>query len=286
MKAFILTLTILLPLHSMAQDFSLDKDSGKAVPNFIGQVKLVKGEIFKRVNGELKSIGIGARFYPGDVLVTGEKSFVRVGMIDDTSLTLGGASEFEFTDFKFKDQFDRSATFTLNKGQLSGKVKHKVKNGEIKFRTKFSTMGVRGTELLINHRKLKHYEISEFALLEGRAVVHNKNWQNVDLAMGQKMIYVQDEVRKKHIQDEATLTAEERAELSRVIDEEKEMKPLMPYFDPGALISTSDMYFFFNPKSETLSTQKATEASGGNQKNWRENLRKLNEKLKNNQEDP
>jgi hypothetical protein len=286
MKTTLILTLLLFPLISLSQDFSLDKDSGKALPNYIGQVKLVKGEIFKKVKGELTSIGIGARFYPKDILVTGEESFVRVQLVDDSILGLGAKSELEFSEFLFKDKNDRKGTFNLIKGQLRSLIKNKVKGEELVFKTKYAVMGVRGTELLVNHRQVKRWEISEFALLEGSAEVHKDGEEGVMMKPGSRMIYVQDPVKNMVAHDLRELTEEEKKNLTKAINEEKEIAPVMPYFEPETMTKTDKLFPVFEAKEQTaLKASDVTPRPHAPHKNWRENLRKLNEKLKQNHQD-
>lgn len=270
---------------TFAQDFTLDKESGKAVPNYVGQLKLLKGEAFKSVNGELEDIKVGDRFYKGDILVTAKKSFAKILIVDDSIVSLGPESEMEIKDFKFKDKTDRQFIFSLVKGKLSGEVRNKAKSGEIQFKTKYATMGVRGTVVLLNHRKLSNIEVSEFALLSGAAAITGEGLSAEELAPGQRIVLIRN--NSKNIQAHQKLSMPEPLwnELkAEKMNGEKEFKPFLPFFEISEVAPDSSL----SPVLETTPSSvpeksKSSEAPEEKKKNWRESLKKLNDQLKNNQ---
>ncbi len=94
MNTIILCLIFSFPLF--AQDFVFDKEKGKAVPSYIGQVKLFKGKALITKKGEKKDLGHGDRFAITDSIQTMDKSIVKIQMIDETIITVGPNSEMTF----------------------------------------------------------------------------------------------------------------------------------------------------------------------------------------------
>lgn len=278
MKIILLTFFFIFPV--LAQDFTFDKESGEAIPNFIGQIKMTRGRVYQMAGGTKKEIKTGARFYKNDTLITGNSSFAQLLIADDSIITLGANSELNFTDFKFIDKSNRQIVYSFIKGQIRGLIKNKAKDGDIVFKTKVAVMGIRGTELFVNHQKLKNLEISEFALLSGLTEVTDDKGQKHDLQKTDRLIIVQNSETKK--------SANERNQLSesdlKILNRENE---LLYLFDPTALNTNSPLLpFFHSDKVNDPSAAGATADSEepfkkeGQNKGWQKNLDKLNQKLK------
>jgi hypothetical protein len=262
-----------------AKDFTFDQESGKAVPNHLGEIKLLKGKVFKKHQGKTTEVKTGTRFNKDDTVFTEQRSFAKISLVDDTILTVGPNSELNFSEFKYVDKTNRQITFDFIKGQLRALVVNKAKEGDLKFRTKAALMGVRGTELLINHQTLNALEISEFALLTGSAeVMDNKNEKHA-LAKLDRITIVLDSDNRKIASHKNTLSETEQNLL-------KAEEGLMPYFQIENLSKTSALYSHLQklPVSD-LSSGQSNQApvNQDERKNWRYNLQKLNEKLKLNQ---
>ena len=118
---------ILLFLFSslvFSQDFVFDKEKGRAVPSYIGQIKLMKGKVFKKNAEGTQVVDTGERFKKDDILITDNSAFARIQIVDDTIISVGPGSEFKFGDMDFKEKTDRKLSFSLNKGQVAGEVKN------------------------------------------------------------------------------------------------------------------------------------------------------------------
>lgn len=268
-----------------AQDFEFDKDKGRAVPKYIAQIKLLKGKVFKLSNGEMEEVQVGARFSKLDTLVTSELSFAKIAVVDDTVVSIGPKSELKFSSFNFVDKTDRQITYDLIKGQLRAHVKNKAKDGEIIFKTKVTAMGVRGTEILINHQTFKNKEISEYALLSGVADIKDKD-RKLEIKDSDRVVFIQDPKTLLSANEKLSFSKAEGEYLKALkMDDEKEFKPFMPYFMPENVKQDSALYsmLFEGNSSTTGSTDTTQEPKRDNKKNWRENLEKLNEKLRDNQ---
>lgn len=271
---------MLLTMSAYSQDFVFDKEKGRAVPSYIGQLKLLKGSAFKKSGENTKDVETGERFKKGDILVTNEKSFAKLLLIDDTTLSVGPESELKFDEIDFKDKFDRRMIFTLLKGQITGNVKNKATNpGDIKFRTKYATMGVRGTYILMNAQTKNNLDIADFALLSGKADVLDHKNQKFELKKGDRIVIIREASKNEAKHEGKILTEEEYDFLNApAIDESKDFKPFLPYFD----LKEAERLFSGNAatqKTEELADNKREEEKP----NWEENLQKLNQKLKENQ---
>ena len=269
-----------------AQDFEFDKEKGRAVPKYIAQLKLLKGKVFKSTDGEMVEVQVGERFAKNDILITGEMSYAKIVVVDDTLVSIGPKSELKFSNFNFVDKTNRQVTYDLIKGQLRALVKNKAKDGEIIFKTKSISMGVRGTEILMNHQTFKNKEISEYALLTGMADVTEEKSGKHDLKSSDRIIFVKDPMTLESANEKIQFTKVEMDYLRAVkMDDEKEFKPFMPYFVPEKVGQDSALYTILTRVAGATAgaAEAPQEGKRDNKKNWRENLDKLNEKLRDNQ---
>ncbi len=277
-------LLILLSSPLCAQDFAYE--NGKAIPKFVAQIKEFRGKVYKESNGSSRLVKHGERFYKNDVVSTGEKSMVKLELIDESILNLSAHSQLRFTDYKFVDKSDREIIFNFIKGQVRSLVKNKNKSGSgVIIKTPLAVMGIRGTELLVNHRKIKNVEVSEFALLSGEAEVSNDKELSQVIKKGDRMAVLEDKAKALSAKDLRQLSETEITELNAVaMDENKEFKPFLPYLDPMNLEANSSLLPFFvetqNQKGEALKETK--DSSIESKKNWKDNLDKLNEELRKN----
>jgi hypothetical protein len=272
MKFIFILLAFSLPL--LAEDFTFDKESGQALPNFIAQLKVARGKIYKSTGGEKKLVKTGTRFYKNDTLITDVNSYAQLLIVDDSVVTLGAKSELKFEDFKFVDKTDRQIVYSFIKGQIRGLIKNKAKEGDIVFKTKLAVMGIRGTEILINHHNVKNLEVSEFALLSGNTLVTEDKNQNHELSKHDRIIIVQDPISKQSANDKNKLS---EAEVRALIKKDR----FLDFVDLNRFDKTSAIYPFLQAEATKVNSDTEAEPSvKENDKNWRDNLRKLNEKLK------
>lgn len=262
----------------MAEDFTLDKESGQALPNFVAQLKVAKGKVFKSTGENKVEVKVGTRFYKNDTIITNPDSFAQILVVDDTVMTLGSKSELNFTNFKFVDKTNRQIIFSFIKGQIRGLIKNKAKEGDIVVKTKLGIMGIRGTEILVNHQTINNLDISEFALLSGTAQLTDEKNQNHDLSKTDRIIIVQNSMNKESANSKNKLSDMELKQLG-------DKNQFMNLFDLTSLDKASVLYPFFQKTSDVTPAgerKNDTDSSSdhGEQKDWRNNLKKLNEKLK------
>ena len=280
----ILTFLLLFSLPVLAQDFTFNKEKGEAVPNYVCQLKVMRGKVFQVTGGVKKEVKVGTRFYQNDTLITQDKSFAQLLIADDSVMSIGANSEINFAEFKFIDKTNRQIVYSFIKGQIRALIKNKAKEGDIIFKTKLAIMGVRGTELFINHQTIKKIEVSEFALTEGNVQVADDKNQKHEVNKSDRLIIVQDSETKKSAIEMNTLSNEEL----KILSKEDE---LLHLFNPASLIMTSSLlpYFHANEAPAVVGSNNESAASEPTEKevqnkDWRGNLKKLNKKLKDYQE--
>jgi hypothetical protein len=267
---------LLLPFTLYAQDFTFNTESGKAVPNFVGELKLMKGSALKTTGGRPRAVQIGEKFYPKDVVTTDVDSSMKILIADDTWLALGPQSELVFSEFEFTDKNNRKIHYELKKGQLSANVRQRVKAGEVRFKSRYASMGVRGTKIMMNYREINGQAVSEFALIEGQADVVDARGNSHPLEAGERIILVEDQKNTNHQLEKLKLTPQDLENFaSPEGEEDKGIRPFMPYFEPKAMTVTKA------PEQNTTSGNKMESDRPG--AGSFHNLKKLNEQLQDNQ---
>lgn len=185
----------------------------------IAQCKFVKGQVFKISAGELKEslVKQGNGLKARDSLRTEEKSLLSVLLIDGSTLTIGPKSKFSFRSFVYDEKSKRLMDFDIVYGQLRGTISKKVlKENRVRFDTRTVSLGIRGTEILLNHRpengkSLK--EVSEVALLSGEATLRYKSTgKNLVLRPGDYLVAMANPIKgfqnhKLHRLDQGTTEA-------------------------------------------------------------------------------
>lgn len=277
---FIIFIFIFLPLV-FADDMVVDKTTGHLVPKYVGELKAFKGKVFKKVSGDrLAPLTPGTRLFKDDTLVTQEKSFAKLLIVDETVMTVGPNSEVNFSEFKFISKGDRKIHYTLLKGQLRGEVKNKAKEDEVIIKTKNAVLGVRGTKILANFRKVNELEISEFALESGSANVTNLlTNKNYEIDKEDRIIVIND--MNKSAGDKNKVKIDDLNIL-------KDAEEFLPYYLLEQVKSTSPLFDIVN-NSLQANNNSINEVNSAENRPTSEpkgsfhNLQKLNEKLKENQ---
>jgi hypothetical protein len=117
-----------------------------------GMIKTAKGSVLIERGGQRTVAVIGDRVMPSDTLVTGADGAVGITLRDNTRLSAGPNSvlsldKFAFDSTTYAGELDAS----VKKGTLSvisGKLASSSP-GTVRFRTPTSTLGIRGTEFVI-----------------------------------------------------------------------------------------------------------------------------------------
>lgn len=118
-----------------------------------GTVKTVKGQVHIERGTERSTVSVGSPVYAQDRILSGSNSAVGITLKDNTMLTAGSNSILVLSQYAF----DRSA----NTGHMDTLVKRgtlavvscqlaKSQPDKVVFRTNTVTLGVRGTEFIMD----------------------------------------------------------------------------------------------------------------------------------------
>ncbi|QQC67252.1 FecR family protein [Paraburkholderia ginsengisoli] len=117
-----------------------------------GVVKTVKGTVRIEHAGASSGASIGSDVYSSDRIVTGPESSVGVTLRDATLLSAGANTTLELNQFAFNSTtHDGVLNASVKRGSLaviSGKLA-KANPDAVRFSTPTTTLGVRGTEFII-----------------------------------------------------------------------------------------------------------------------------------------
>ncbi len=118
----------------------------------IGVVKTVKGAVHIERAGQNVNVAVGSEVLANDRIVTGPESSVGITLRDNTLLTEGSSSTLELNRFAFDTTtHDGAFDATIRHGSLAvvdGKLA-KAHPEAVRFSTPTTTLGVRGTEFII-----------------------------------------------------------------------------------------------------------------------------------------
>lgn len=123
-----------------------------AAQEYAGVVKTAKGTAAVERAGQRTPLAPGVQVSQGDRLVTGNDGYLGVTLRDDTLLTLGPGSALSLDGYAFDPKtHDGNFLASLGKGMLSVVTGLIAKRSPESFvvRTRISTMGVRGTEFIV-----------------------------------------------------------------------------------------------------------------------------------------
>lgn len=125
--------------------------------DYAGVVKTAKGTVSAERGAMRVPLAPGARVNQGDRIVTGNDGYVGITMRDDTLLTLGPGGVLALDTFGF-DPKTHEGNFlaSLTKGVLSvvtGLIARRSPDSFV-VKTRISTMGVRGTEFIVEANEL------------------------------------------------------------------------------------------------------------------------------------
>lgn len=116
----------------------------------IGTIVKLQGKVV-RINKSLRKkefLKSGSIIYEYDIIGSGEGSFVKILMRDDTVFQLGPKSKFVFEKFNFKSKKKRKAVYNLIIGKLRSLITNSAEDDDLKLITPNAAMAVRGTEIL------------------------------------------------------------------------------------------------------------------------------------------
>ncbi|MBC7537304.1 MAG: FecR domain-containing protein [Bacteriovorax sp.] len=181
---------------ALDKDWNFDPKTSSLIPKYLGLVKVMNG---KAVIGD-RELKKGSKIYNNDLVQTSEKSFVVIEMIDLTVITLGPKSDFKVENWAYRTKNDRDAVFSVIKGQWRALIKSKSKDDDqLKIKTNLVSMGVRGTELMVNVNTIGNKEITQIALLEGHIHLQGERPElQQDLLPGDHAVIIKDQKGFEH----------------------------------------------------------------------------------------
>ena len=124
---------------------------GQSASAAIGQVETVAGDTsVQRPDGTVEVLEVGTKIFQQDVVQTGEGGQVSVTFVDGTIFTLAASSRMVIDELIYDvDGADNSGGFSLLQGGfvfIAGQV---AKTGSMEVGTPSSTMGIRGTTVVV-----------------------------------------------------------------------------------------------------------------------------------------
>lgn len=207
---------ILFSFNSLAldKDWTLDPKTSTLIPNYMGKVKVIRG----KAKVEERELEKGSKVYVNELVKTEDKTALVLELIDMTTITLGPNSEFKVEKWAFKTKNDRDAVFSVIKGQCRTLVINKAKAEEqLQVKTPQVSMGIRGTELLVNVLKNKNKDITQVALLEGEIHLYPEGtMKEQNMHPGDYAVIIKDE--KGQAKENRTLTAAEKKSFTEMIE--------------------------------------------------------------------
>jgi|GEM_PF-1933784 len=147
----------------------------------IGKVVLIKGQGLAAGF----PIKMGSEVKEGDTVKSLKKSFIRLKMKDETIINLGPESEIVFKSYKVKDD-KRNNVARLLMGKMRVIVRRfATGNEKIEFNTGLVSLGVRGTEFLVNAYPQGSVPVNDTLLLKGELIVSGAGFERFDMSAGE-----------------------------------------------------------------------------------------------------
>lgn len=254
------------PSPGEEKEWVLDPKTSMMIPKFLGKIKVLRGQAIIG-DRELKQ---GSKIYNNDLLQTKENSFVVMEMVDLTTVTLGPSSDFKVANWTYRTKNDREAEFNILKGQWRALVREKSKDmDQLKIKTPVVSMGIRGTELMINVLKDKDKDVTQIALVEGSIHMETADGKKQDLAPGDHAVIVKGIKGFEH--KDKKLNAEEL----KLYQQINEGVPRLLDPDQSVLVSENNMTDSAE-SDKKVSVTDAVNSKKTKEKTVQENLKILN----------
>lgn len=139
----------------------------------VGIVTALKGSVTVTNSSGIQEVSEGSVVLLGDIFETGDDSGVKILLDDDSLISLGDNTKYEFNEFIYNPD-NRESVSNISKGKIRAIIR-KVKgdNADIKFNTPTAAAGIKGTTLFIDADE------NIFAVKEGIVAVEgNANSNN------------------------------------------------------------------------------------------------------------
>lgn len=119
----------------------------------VGKIVTSNGTVIIKKEGSdeaPRSVRSGDPIYEGDVINTSSSASVKLLLSDRTVVDVGPSTLFSLKEFKNKNVSDRKVELEMPYGKVRTNITKPVGNGgTFNIRTQTATMGVRGTEIII-----------------------------------------------------------------------------------------------------------------------------------------
>lgn len=157
---------------------------------FIGSAVSVSGKVLVRSESsqtnQMVFLKTGDKIQVGSIINTSSTGAVKLLMTDKTIVDLGPSSLFKVNEYKLNQGSDREIDVSIDYGKVRASVNQHVTSDKGKFtiRTKAATMGVRGTEFVINapfaskNGEPAASEQTQLTVIKGRVDVVSPNSPN------------------------------------------------------------------------------------------------------------
>ena len=126
--------------------------TAQAADEVAGNVRYMSGTLVaQKADGTLRILRPKSEVHPGELLVTGEKSYAQVTMNDGTKMTLRPQSNLKIEAYQFKSEEPKAdnAVFRLLKGgfrTVTGLIGKRGNPDAYRLRAAGATIGIRGTD--------------------------------------------------------------------------------------------------------------------------------------------
>jgi len=140
---------------AMASLFNLFLSPATHAAEVAGKAVNVSGRVLVRninePSGEMHFLKVGDPVLAGTLINTGSTASAKLLMTDKTILDLGPSSLFRVDEYKLAQVSDRKVDVSVEYGKVRASVNEPVgTQGKFNVRTRSATLGVRGTEFIVD----------------------------------------------------------------------------------------------------------------------------------------
>ena len=114
-----------------------------------GDATFVKGEAYGEQSGVRRKLAVGAKVFVGDLLSTGPEARLFLNLGKNTTLKLGGGAQVRIDRYLI----DAGGEFNLISGPIQFERTVKSPNPDLKFRSVYGLIAVRGTRFFAGPSK-------------------------------------------------------------------------------------------------------------------------------------
>ena len=118
-----------------------------------GLVKTAQGTVTAQRDGKPVALAVGDSVRAGDRISTGQSSFAGITLRDDTLISTGPNSSLVLDRFRFEPgTHEGNMLISISRGVASFVTGLLARNNsqQVGFRTKTATIGIRGTEFIVD----------------------------------------------------------------------------------------------------------------------------------------